>query len=141
MDGTPPSRDPQPPDSAVAPTRTDESPGFIALPPMRYQNAYVWFVLFSTLDVVLTWQILVRYGGSEINPIADLIIKHWGFMGAVMLKYALVLVVVIACELIARRREHTGRRLSWLAVAISLVPPIWSFMLLALHAAKGGIRP
>lgn len=107
---------------------------------MRYQNAYVWFVLFSTLDVVLTWHILERHGGSEINPVADLLIRHWGFIGAVGLKYALVLVVIIVCEWIARRRERTGRRLAWLAVAISLVPPIWSFTLLVVHAAKGTIR-
>ena len=107
---------------------------------MRYQTPYVWFLLFSTLDVVLTWHILERHGGSEVNPVADLIIWHWGFLGAVAFKYALVLVVVIACEWIARRRERTGRRLAWLAVAISLVPPVWSFTLLATHAAQGSIR-
>lgn len=107
---------------------------------MRFQNAYVWFVLFSSLDVILTWHILERHGGSEINPVAALLITHWGFMGAVGLKYGLVLVVVIACEWIARQREHTAMRLSRLAVAISLVPPIWSFALLASHAAQGTIR-
>jgi len=100
---------------------------------MHFQNAYVWYILFSTLDVVLTWHILERHGGSEINPIANMLIAHWGFIGAVVLKYVLVLVVVLACEFIARRRERTGRLLSWLAVAVSLVPPVWSFTLLAMH--------
>lgn len=110
-----------------------------SLPPMRYQNAYVWFILFSTIDVVLTWHILVRRGGSEVNPVAALVIEHWGFMGAVALKYALVLVVVIACEWISRRRERVSLRLAWCAVAVSLVPPIWSFTLLIMHAAQTGV--
>lgn len=112
-----------------------------SIPPMHFQDAYVWFVLFSSLDVVLTWHILERRGGAEINPVAALLISHWGFMGAVGLKYALVLVVVIACECIARSRMRTARRLAWSAVAISLVPPLWSFTLLAFHAAQGPMRP
>jgi len=108
---------------------------------MRFQDAYVWFVLFSTLDVVLTWHILERRGGAELNPVAALLIQHWGFMGAVGLKYGLVLVVVIACEWIARRRVRTAKRVAWLAVAVSLTPPLWSFTLLAIHAAQGMPRP
>jgi len=107
---------------------------------MRFQDAYVWFVLFSTLDVVLTWHILERRGGAELNPVAALLIQHWGFMGAVGLKYGLVLVVVIACEWIARRRVRTAKRVAWLAVAVSLTPPLWSFTLLAIHAAQGPLR-
>lgn len=105
---------------------------------MRYQEAYVWFILFSTLDVILTWHILERRGGTEINPVAALLIEHWGFIGAVALKYALLLVVVIACEWISRMRESVARWLAWTAVAVSLVPPIWSFTLLGLHALHGG---
>lgn len=107
---------------------------------MHFQNAYVWFILFSSLDVVLTWHILERHGGSEINPVAALLITHWGFMGAVALKYALAVIVIIACEWIARRRVRTARRLAWVSVGVSLVPPVWSFTLLAVHAARGTIR-
>ncbi len=108
-----------------------------SLPPMHFENAYVWFLLFSTLDVILTWHILERRGGSEVNPVAALLISHWGFMGAVALKYALALIVVIACEWIARKRQATARRLAWAAVAISVLPPLWSFTLLGVHAAQG----
>jgi len=129
----------QAPDPACNPSHeisARTSPHWSEVPPMRHQDAYVWFLLFSTIDVILTWHILERRGGSEINPIAAMIISHWGFIGAVVLKFALVLVVVLACELIARRRERVSVRLSWFAVAVSLVPPVWSFALLFLHAMK-----
>lgn len=120
---------PAPDPAPVAP----EVFGWTSLPPMRYQNGYVWFVLSSTLDVVLTWKILERPGGTEVNPVAALLIDHWGFMGAVGLKYALAMIVIVSCELIARRRERVGHVLIWVAVAISMVPPVWSFILLAMH--------
>lgn len=142
-----PEREALPPDAASTTVdaepidrETAEELHWRSLPPMRYQNAYVWFVLFSTIDVVFTWHILTRRGGTEINPVAALLIEHWGFIGAVALKYALVLVVVIACEWISRRREGVSLRLAWLAVAVSLVPPFWSFTLLVMHAMQPGGR-
>ena len=31
-----------------------EKPPFLSLPPMRYQNSYVWLVLVSALDLIAT---------------------------------------------------------------------------------------
>ena len=106
------------------------------MPPMRYQEAYAWFVLFATLDVVLTWHILERHRGREVNPVADLLITVWGFPGAVAFKYALVLFVIVACEIVGRRRDASGRRLVWRAVVVAATPVAWSLVLLGAAAAR-----
>lgn len=101
-------------------------------PEMLYQKAYLWFVFVSALDVMLTWKILQK-GGDEVNPIAKEVIELWGFEGAIVFKFAVVVWVVIACELAGRRKPHTGRWLSWTAVAVSALPVAYSLGLLLDH--------
>lgn len=104
----------------------------LAQPEMLHQTAYIWFVLVSALDVMLTWKILQK-GGEEVNPVAREVIELWGFEGAIVFKFAIVVWVVIACELAGRRRPRTGRWLSWTAVAISAAPVVYSLGLLLDH--------
>ena len=107
--------------------------GWLSLPAMRYPNEYVWLVLFSAMDVMLTWTILVREG-SEVNPIAAMVIDHWGLPGAMAFKFSLMLVVVISCEVIGRRRDQLARNLAQVAIIISALPVMYSLGLLAAHA-------
>jgi len=44
--------------------------GLLGLPPVRYPNAYVWYVFLSTMDILFTWMILTA-GGREVNPVAQ----------------------------------------------------------------------
>ena len=95
------------------------------MPPMLYPRAYKWFVFISALDVVLTWFILLL-GGSEVNPVADAVIAHAGLRGILIYKFCLVLVVVLACEVIGRRRPWLGRNLARVAIAITALPVLLS---------------
>jgi hypothetical protein len=104
----------------------------LSQPEMLYQSAYVWFVFVSALDVMLTWKILDK-GGDEVNPVAREVIDLWGFEGAILFKFAVVIWVVIACELVGRRRVVTGRRLAWTAVIVSASPVVYSLWLLLDH--------
>ena len=101
-------------------------------PEMRHQSAYVWLIFFSSLDIMLTWAIL-RRGGEEVNPVAKQIIGMWGLHGAIVFKFALMLFVIVSCEVISRRQEKSGKRLAWLAVGIAAFPVIYSFGLLIDH--------
>lgn len=103
--------------------------------PVRYPNAYAWFVLLATLDIVLTYLILhpVMYAGdldmtesrgAEANAVARWVIERWDVPGMVAFKFALVLFVVLICEAIGRRRAATGRRLAEWAVAITAIPVV-----------------
>ena len=111
---------------------------FLSAPPMRYQTGYLWLVLLSAVDVMFTWHIL-RRGGTELNPIARLVIDHWELPGAIALKFALVLFVIVACEIVGRKRDRLGRALVLVAVGISAIPVTWSLVLLATHGFL--IRP
>lgn len=89
----------------------------------------------SSLDVILTWMILVR-GGTEVNPIAAAVIDEWGLPGAILFKYSLTLFVVIVCEIVGRTRAKSGRMLAITAIAVSSLPVIYSTGLLALHSMQ-----
>ncbi|MBL9119939.1 MAG: hypothetical protein JNL80_08500 [Phycisphaerae bacterium] len=99
---------------------------------MRYQSAYVWLIFFSSLDIMLTWAIL-RRGGEEVNPVAKHVISMWGLHGAIVFKFALMLFVIVSCEVIGRQRDRAGRRLAYLAVGIAAFPVVYSFALLVDH--------
>src|SRR5687767_530393 len=117
----------------MEPTRseqpTDPAPlGWLSLPPMRYQNQYVWFLFFASLDIMLTWAILKREG-TEVNPIARWVIEVWDLPGAIAFKFSLILVVITVCEVIGRRQDGTGRWLSNFSVVVSSLPVFYSLAL------------
>ncbi len=101
--------------------------GWLSLPPMLYQQAYVWFVFVSALDVMLTW-IILSLGGSEVNVVADAVISHAGLAGIVAYKFCLVIFVVLMCEAVGRRRPQAGRKLAEWSVAVTAIPVVLSFV-------------
>lgn len=113
----------------------ESQPGLFELPEMRFQELYVWLIFVGSLDIMLTWVIL-RNGGEEVNPVANLIIEAWGLNGAIAFKYALTLFVIVSCEAIARVRPITARLLIWFGVLISSFPPIWSIVLLMKYGTE-----
>ncbi len=110
-------------------------PGLLSLPAMLHENAYIAFVFFSCCDIVLTWVIL-RKGGTEVNPIAAVVINDWGLPGAVAFKFSLTLFVIVLCEVISRIRPRTGRALAIASVLVSASPVVWSGVLLTRHALE-----
>ena len=110
----------------------DDHPELTDVPEMRYQNAYLWFILVSSLDIILTWVIL-RKGGVEVNPIAEQVIDSWCLPGAIGFKFALMLFVIISCEIVGRTRDALARKLIMLGILISSFPVVWSLTLLLLN--------
>jgi hypothetical protein len=110
-----------------------EKPPFLSLPQMRYQNSYVWLILVSALDLILTMLVLFVWDGHEVNPVAAAVIAHVGFIGAIGLKFGIVILVILTCELVGRRSDRDGRTLARGAILISAVAVIYTFGLLV-HA-------
>lgn len=90
---------------------------------MLYPEVYVWYVFLASLDIMLTWLIL-RMGGREENALAKWIISHGGLVGAVLFKFGAVVLVVLICEYIGRRRAKTGRRVAEWAIALTAIPVV-----------------
>jgi uncharacterized membrane protein len=104
------------------------------MPEMRYQNAYTWLVLVSALDVMLTLVVLVAMNGFEINPVAAAVIHTLGYGWAIIFKFAIVVLVVLICEVVGRMNDRSGRKLARAAVAINSLPVIYTFGLLMIVA-------
>lgn len=120
----------------VAASASPTSTRWFSIPAMLCPDAYVWMIFLATLDVILT-ALVLSFGGDvngasaeEINPIARLIIDHWQMAGAMAFKFALVLLAIVLCEIVARRRPAVGKRLAWTCVLLSAVPVVWSLALL-----------
>ena len=123
--------------------RPPDRPAWRSLPQMRYQNAYVWIVFFSFMDVLLTWVILLfgEDAAVEINPVARFVIDGWGGLhglgmaGASGLKFTLVVLAIVICEIVGRSSDRKGRRLAWVLAVIAAVPVVWSLGLLLMNQA------
>src|SRR2546426_5662337 len=73
-----------------------------SLPPHRrpvlYPDRYAWYVLASSLDVMVTVTLLVHLGGREVNSFAQWSIERFGTWGLIGLKFLSVILVVAICE-------------------------------------------
>jgi hypothetical protein len=96
---------------------------FSALGPLHHPGIYIWYVVFATLDITLTWMIL-HLGGAELNAFADWIITRYDIIGTVIYKYALVVLVITICEIVTAAKPRVGRRLAEWSVAITVVPVV-----------------
>ena len=108
-------------------------PHFFSMPPLRFQDEYVWLVFLAGMDVMLTWYILERHNGEEVNPIAKLVLDSCGLWGAIGFKFSLLLFVIIASEWIARENLKVAQFLVWFALTISSFPVLYSAALLTYH--------
>ena len=114
----------------AVPGAHQHKPRFLSVPQMRYPNAYVWLVLVSALDIFLTLIVIYIWHGYEVNPIVAAIIDHMGFHWAIVFKLAIVVLVIIVCEVVGRQTERTGRRLAVASVIVSTLPVAYTFALL-----------
>ena len=106
--------------------------GFAWTRAVLYPNLYLWLIFVSALDVVLT-RVILFFGGTEVNPIADWILAEFGRMGMSLFKFIIVAFVVICCEIIGRQKWKVGRNLARASIIISLSPVVWSsFIILTL---------
>ena len=90
----------------------------------------MWLIFVSALDVILT-RVILFFGGTEVNPVADFILANWGRLGMSIFKFIIVGFVITACEFIARRNIKTSRRLAYASIIISMVPVVWSCLIIS----------
>ena len=111
-----------------------DRPGFLRVP-MRYPNEYVWLVFISVTDLIATWIIIVKYGGYEANPLANLVITRFGSTGLILFKVAIFLFVIFVCEIVGRKSDSRGRWLARVGVGISAIPLVVSLIIVMRNMA------
>jgi hypothetical protein len=104
--------------------------------PVLYPDQYTWYVLVSSLDLMMTNTVMTHFGAREMNTIADRAIQHFGFWGLIGLKFATVVLVVVICETVGRRRPLLGKRIAEWAVALSAIPVILAVAQLVVHLSR-----
>lgn len=87
-----------------------------------YPSLYAWYILAATLDIIVTHQILHEFQGSEVNKLADALIRRYGVAGMIGLKYSSIVIVLAVCEFVGRRHHWLGKRLAVAAICISAFP-------------------
>jgi hypothetical protein len=95
-----------------------------------HQDLCAWFVFLSALDVMLTW-IVLHWGGSEVNTLANWIIDRWDILGLVAFKFGVVALVICMIHVVARLSTSAARHLAEWAVALATVPVVLSLVQLA----------
>jgi hypothetical protein len=125
-------------------TRSSEEPDAVqAQPPKHwwgpvlFPDRYLWLVFLSALDVMLT-RVILFLGGTEVNPLAEVVIYRWGMPGLSVFKFVIVAFVIIACEYVGRTSRPKGRTLAMVGVCIAAFPVLWSSTLLLEMALDGG---
>ncbi len=99
-----------------------------------FPHEYIALLIVSFLDIVFTWVIL-SLGGTEINPIMNIVLLAHGLLGMILVKFAIILLVIILCEEVGRRHLLKGRRLVRVTVAIGLFPVVVGLTQLTLYCA------
>ncbi len=97
---------------------------------VRYPNHYAWFVLASSLDILMT-MIVLELGGSEVNPLADRVITAFGMRGVLVFKFAMMGLVILLCEIIGRQRDLWGRRVASFAIIVPAFGALMGYTLIA----------
>ncbi|HSI32330.1 MAG: DUF5658 family protein [Phycisphaerae bacterium] len=105
--------------------------------PLRYPTPYTWLVFLGAMDVMLTWVVLHR-GGTEVNGLARWVIQNFGLGGMVAYKFALIVLIILIGEAIAKRREPTAKRFVEWSVAITAIPVVISLTLLGVKRLTTG---
>lgn len=105
--------------------------------PVLYPGMYPWLVLVASLDVMLTW-VCLMLGGIEFNPIAARFIDAGGLVGALILKFTCVVIVVFVCEFVGRRRAGLARGLANASIVMNSLPVTAALVQLAAYGGHGG---
>jgi hypothetical protein len=114
-----------------------EKPRALHLLHALYPNHYCWFLLLSSMDVMLTDAILNVLKGRELNTVGDYFISRFGLWGAIGLKFTTVVITIAILEFVGRRRPELGRRLALAPIIITCIPVAWGLFLLALGFSQG----
>ena len=97
-----------------------------------YPNLYVWFVFLSAMDVIMTFLVLY-FGGTEANSLANWILQRFGLPGMTLFKFAMVTFVIALCEIAGRLNERAGRLLITAGIIVTCIPVVLAFSLLIVH--------
>ncbi len=95
-------------------------------------------LLLSLLDLLMTYALLRQgIGAYEANPVARWWFTRWNIAGMSFFKFAVIAVVVVACETVERKRPMVGRFILWIGCAAAAAVVARGVSLFVQHAPGG----
>lgn len=96
------------------------------------------FILVNVLDFAMTWWMLMhREMGLgefyESNLVAQYFLNHWGVKGLLMFKMAVVAFVCVIAQIVATKREASGRFLLMVGTIVVSIVVVYSLKLFLGH--------
>jgi hypothetical protein len=101
---------------------------------MTKKLLYLFFILFSLLDLYLTNHFLTNTIIKEFNPIASLMFKHSGLIGLLFLKTFSIIVFILCCFKIGTVKPKTEKNL--LTIGLSLMSSVVIYSYYAIKTEK-----
>lgn len=89
--------------------------------PILFPRMYSTYITLAALDILFTL-FIISIGGQEVNAIANWIWQHGELPALAFFKFATVSFVLVACEIVGRRKHRLGRSLAEWAIAINCIP-------------------
>jgi DnaJ domain/Domain of unknown function (DUF5658) len=100
--------------------------------PLVLHNETSYFILANFMDLIMT-SILLRYSLVESNPFANYFYERFGIAALLVFKFASVLVVCLAAQLIARRSLLKARIILIAGTVLVSAVVIYSMFLARVH--------
>lgn len=95
--------------------------------PLQTETSF--FILANVLDIVMT-NILLRFNAMEANPLAKLVLEHWGFRGMIAFKMLIVAMVCVIAQIVAIRNLTRAKQLLYVGCGIVGLVVVYSAALL-----------
>mgnify|MGYP006290856393 CR=1 FL=1 len=103
--------------------------GFLRIP-LELEHETSLYLLVSMLDLFMTVIVLNRGGFRERNPLALRVLREWGVHGMLVFKIALVTVICLVAQVIARYRPRTAQVVLNAATFATALVVIYTFALI-----------
>jgi hypothetical protein len=91
--------------------------------PVLYPGRSPMYAYVAALDLFFT-RIILEVDGRAATFVADWLLQQWNVRGLVVFKFLSVVLVLLICELVGRRRRRLGGQLAGWAVVISAFPVV-----------------
>lgn len=108
-----------------------------------HESETLIYVLLSAVDLLVTYFLLSQQSDNlqfvEANPFARFFLDRWGIKGMIYFKFAMVALVCVVAQVIARWKPMTARLVLWFAIVVMIYVVVYSVKLYRANSPDGGL--
>lgn len=94
---------------------------------MTKKLLYLFFILFSLVDIYLTNHFLTSTIIKELNPLALFVFKHSGLIGLLALKIVSIIIFILCCLKIGEHKKFIEQKLLVIALSVLSAVNLYSY--------------